>query len=335
MRRRSLVSMAVITLLAAACTGQEAVLVGDSINAASGVLDPPVMRGLDGIDGWARSGPPERYNKEGLYGYIDGGAEIVLQYGFRELSVSRYGPTGGASAGKEIVLEIYRMDSGTSAFGLYSTKLEGGEKAWPRIKPDHWIGPGQAGLVNGDYFVSILAPDCAAEEIGPFLKAVAGRIPGYGTSRPKGLGWLPAEGMVPGSRRYIRGPLAAQNESPFLDGDFWGFTAAAAGKDATEAYSAKYGVAPAVSKLAVVRLEKAAAGPAVDDGVFGLFTGYLQGVKRDGAIIEGRNEAGRWFLFERKGGVAVLVLADPDRAAGVVRLGAALALAVPHASFRP
>jgi len=332
MRRRSLVAASVLALLAAACTGADAVLVGNSINAASAAVNPPVMRGLDGLKGWERTGPVERYNKEGLYGYIDGGAEIVLQYGFRELSVSRYRPAGGAAPGKEIVLEVYRMDSGTSAFGLYSTKLEGGEKTWPKVEPDHWLGPGQAGLVNGDYFVNVLAPDFAEEEIGPFLKAVAGRVPGYGTARPEGLNWLPAEGMMPGSRRFIKGPLAAQNESPFLDGDFWSFAAAEDGKDATEAYSAKYGASPFVSRLAVVRLGKAVAGAAVDDGVLGLFNEYLQGVKRDGAVVEGRNEGGRWFLFERVGAVAVLVLGDPDRAAGVARLEAALALAAPPSS---
>lgn len=332
--RRAAATVALV-LAATACTGQEAVLVGNSINAVSGAVNPPVMRGLDGIEGWKRTGPVERYNKEGLYGYIDGGAEMVLQYGFRELSVSRYRPADGTAAGKEIVLEVYWMDSGTSAFGLYSTRLEGGEKAWPKIKPDHWIGPGQAGVVNGDYFASILAPDCAEEEIGPFLKAVAGRIPGYGTSRPKGLGWLPAEGKVAGSGRYIKGPLAAQNESPFLDGAFWGFAAAAGGKGSTEAYSARYGVAPAVSKLVVVELGKGGDASAIDDGALGLFKEYLQGVQHDGAIVEGRNEAGRWFLFKRTGHFAALVLGEPDRAAAITRLEAAMALAVPKGSPRP
>ncbi|MCK7462274.1 MAG: type II toxin-antitoxin system HicB family antitoxin [Sphingobacterium sp.] len=64
--------------LAAACTGQEAVLVGNSINAAGAAVNPPIMRAVDGIEGWKRTGPPDRYTKDGLYGYIDGGAEIVL-----------------------------------------------------------------------------------------------------------------------------------------------------------------------------------------------------------------------------------------------------------------
>ena len=56
----------------------------------------------------------------------------------------------------------------------------------------------------------------------------------------------------------------------------------------------------------------------------GLFKEYLRGVRRDGEAIEGRNEAGRWFLFKRAGPIAALVLGDPDEAAARARLERAL-----------
>jgi hypothetical protein len=314
----------VLTLLAAACTGQEAVLVGNSINSAGAAVNPPVMRALDGIEGWKRTGPPDRYTEDGLYGYIDGGADLVLSYGFRELSVFRFKPDAAQESTKEIVLEIYRMKSGTSAFGLYSTKLEGGETSWPKVKPDNWISPGQANLVKGDFLVNILAPECTDREIGPFMAAVDMKLPAHRTVRPEGLDRLPREGLVPSSGRYIKGPVAARNESPFLEGDFWGFAGPEAGKSATGAFSAKYGTAPAVSKLVVVKLGTAVDAGAVDAGVTALFDEYLRGVRREGALLEGQNEAGRWFLFKRVGAFAALVLGDPDRDAGLTRLEAAL-----------
>ena len=301
-----------MAFLAAACSGPDAVLAGD------------------GIPGWKRTGPPERYNKEGLYGYIDGGAEIVLEYGFRELAVSRFGPAAGSGSKREIVLEIYRMSSGDGAFGLYSTKLEGEEKSFPGIEADNWLSPGQASLVKGEFLVNILAPECTEKEIGEFMAAVEPQVPGHGTARPEGLGWLPREGLVPSSRRYVMGPLAARNESPFLDGDFWGFGGsgpAGRGVGGTEAFSAKYGVRPEISKLVVVRFAKTPAKEAVEEGVSGLFKEYLRGVRRDGEEIEGRNDAGRWFLFKRAGSVAALVLGDPDEAAARARLEQALGLA--------
>jgi len=323
-RSRTYAATAVLTLLAAACTGQEAVLVGNSINAAGAAVNPPVMRAVDGIKGWKRTGPPERYARDGLYGYMDGGAEIVLSYGFRELSVFTFKPASAPAALKEVVLEIYRMKSGTSAFGLYSTKLEGEEEGWPKIKADNWISLGQGNLVKGDYLVNVLAPECTDEEIGQFMAAVELKLPARRTVRPEGLDRLPREGLVPSSGRYIKGPVAARNESPFLEGDFWGFAGPEAGKSATEAFSAKYGTAPAVSKLVVVELGTTVDAGAVDAGVTALFKEYLLNVRREAVVLEGQNEAGRWFLFKRAGAFAALVLGEPDRAAALIRLEAAL-----------
>lgn len=327
MRRLRLFSICAATVGALAYSGSDAVLVGNRINAMSAAVNPPVLRGIDGIKGWKRTGEVERYSKEALYGYIDGGAEIVLQYGFRDLAVSRYVPAAGAGGPEEFVLEIYRMASGEAAFGLYSIRLEGGEKGWPDIKADNWVAQGQASLVKGEYYVNVLAPGSNEAEIGGFLAQVERRVPGKGTARPKGMAWLPREGRVPSSWHFVKGPLAAQNESPFLDAESWGFAAAESGTPGTRAFSAKYGAAPAVSKLVVVELAEGVARAAVDAGVRALFAEYLKDVGESEAVLRGRNEAGRWFLYRRNGAIAVLVLGDPDEAAALARLSAALDLA--------
>jgi len=308
---RSLTAM-ILILAAAACSGSDKILE------------------IDGIAGWKRTGPAERYNKEGLYGHIDGGAEIVLQYGFRELAVSEYEPAGaaaGPASGKRVILEIYRMTSGQAAFGLYSTKLEGGEKGWPGVEADNWVGFGQANLVKGEFLANILAPDCTDEEIGAFLAAAEPKVPGSGTVRPEGLAWLPREGMVRSSWRYIKGPLAAAGESPFLEGDFWGFAAGPEGEGAAEAFSAKYGAMPAVSKLVVVDLGRAPEAGAIEDGVLASFSQFLTAVRAEGETLEARSEDGRWFLYRRTGSIVTLVLGEPDRDAALSRLEAALATA--------
>jgi Family of unknown function (DUF6599) len=312
MKSAILRALAATLILAAACS--------------TGKADKPaIMRIVDGISGWTRTGDVETYTKDGLYGYIDGGAEIVFQYGFRELAVFKFKPAAKSSAAKELVLEIYRMESGQAAFGLYSTKLEGEETRWPGIKSDHWVSPGQGGLVKDEFMVNILAPECTDREIGEFAAALEPKIPGKGTARPEGMDRLPRSGMVRGSGRYIRGQLAAQNESPFLEPSFWGF--GAPGKDASEAYSFKYGQAPSISKLVIVKLGKAPGSAAFESDVEAVFKDYLKDVRSMDGFIEGRNNVGRWFLFKAKGTVAALVLGDPDRDAGRVRLDLALSLA--------
>jgi len=329
MTRQWGVLAASVLLAAAACSGGNAARPGNSALSPAAEDKPAIMRAVDGIPGWIRDGDVKTYTKDGLYGYIDGGAEIVFLYGFRELAVFKFKPadTTPLSAQKEIVLEIYQMGSGEAAFGIYSTKLEGEEEGWPGIKSDHWVSPGQGGLVKGEYMINILAPECTVREIGEFAAALEPKIPGKGTARPKGMAWLPRDGMVAGSWKYLKGPLAAQGESPFLEGSFWGF-GAGDGEGATEAYSAKYGVAPAVSKLIIVELKKAPEAGALDDAALAVFKEYLKDIRRDGEMLEGKNEAGRWFLFWHKGRFAALVLGEPGRDAARKRLDAALTMAL-------
>jgi len=328
MRIRKLIVVASI-VIATACSGGDAARPGGSAGSPTAQEKPAIMRAVGGIPGWIRDGDGETYTKDSLYGYIDGGAEIVFQYGFRELAVFKFKPAGVTTlpAQKELVFEIYRMDSGESAFGIYSTKLEGEEEGWPGIKSDHWVSPGQGGLVKGEYMVNILAPECTGREIGEFAAAIESKIPGIETVRPKGMAWLPRDGMVPGSGRYIKGLLAAQNESPFLEGSFWGF-GAGDGQGTTEAYSAKYGVAPAVSKLVIIEFGKIPEAADLYDHVLTIFKEYLKDVRRNGEMLEGKNEAGRWFLFGHKGLFAALALSDPDRKAAQARLDAALTMAL-------
>lgn len=282
-----------------------------------------LMRGPDGIPGWTRTGPAEMFNREGLYGYIDGGAEIVLPYDFRKLSVSRYRPAGGGE--REITLEIYRMAAGEDAFGLYSTKLEGGETPVPGVSSDSWIVPGQAALAKGPFTVNVLGPDCEEDEIAAFAAAVERLVPGAGTARPEGLGRLPRDGMVPSSARFVKGAVAAANESPFLENAIWGFGGSGAGGTAaTVAYTAKYAAAAGISKLALVELAAAPPDGFLEEAVLASFRYYLQDVREAEGVIEGRNAAGRLFLFARRDAFAAIVLGEPDETAARARLEAAL-----------
>ena len=326
-RRWPALGIAGAIIVATACSGGNDARPGGSAGSPAAQEKPAILRAVDGIPGWTLAGDVETYTKDGLYGYIDGGAELVFQYGFRELAVFKFKPAAALPAQKELVLEIYRMESAEAAFGIYSTKLEGEEEGWPGIESDHWVSSGQGGLIKGEYMVNILAPECTGREIGEFAAALEPKIPGKGTVRPKGMAWLPCDGMVAGSWKYLKGPLAAQGESPFLEGSFWGFGAGDE-EGATEAYSAKYGVAPAVSKLIIVELKKAPEAGALDDAALAVFKEYLKDIRRDGEMLEGKNEAGRWFLFWHKGRFAALVLGEPGRDAAQKRLDAALTMAL-------
>ncbi len=340
-------------IIAVACRAADSALLVDSVLSAA--FPAPSMKAqdektdfgklVDGIPGWVRTGEIRIFAKETLYGHIDGGAEIVLQYGFRRLIVIEFTSETEAPAGTEplswqipetaaaentpacvsfwepkpLSLEIYEMESGEAAFGLYSTKVEGGEETSSRIGPAHWLSPGQANLVKGPYVINILAPDSTVEEIESFAGALEPKIPGRGTERPAGVAWLPREGLVPGSERYIKGEPAALVESPLLERPFWGF-----GPRGTVAYSARY--SPFPSRVVIVDF----GGEMGDFGdlALELFREYLSDVgKDDDDVVYGRSPVGHWFLFKQGGGsgrFAALVLGEPDEATARARLGEAL-----------
>lgn len=98
---------------------------------------------------WVASGEDAVYDRETLYDYMNGGAEVYLSYDFRGAWVRRFiGPNDG-----EIVLDIYDMGSSQEAFGVFTTSIE---------DPEVGIGQGSefgAGLLKfwkDRYFVSIL-----------------------------------------------------------------------------------------------------------------------------------------------------------------------------------
>src|SRR5512146_1704116 len=67
--------------------------------------------------GWKKAEAPKRFTQADLYGYIDGGAELFLEYGFEQLTVQKY--RNGAD---EFTVEAYRMTDPAAATGIYLMK---------------------------------------------------------------------------------------------------------------------------------------------------------------------------------------------------------------------
>jgi len=57
------------------------------------------------------------YSGKALFGYIDGGAELYLEYGFKKLGRQQV-----RSSKEEIVVEIYQMAGANEAYGIFSVQ---------------------------------------------------------------------------------------------------------------------------------------------------------------------------------------------------------------------
>jgi len=279
---------------------------------------PPDFMGIAGVHGWILAGTPRTFPKEGLPGYVGGGAEIFLQYGFRNLTLFQLVPERGAAPKKSITLEIYRMESPAAAFGIFSTRREGDEPVSPGIKTAHWVEPEKANLVKGNLFVNIVASGCTKAEVEDFAMSLVRQLPAADARRPEAFSCMPEFNLVPGSERYICGEVAAAKESPLLGAAFWGFKEGLA-----EAYSARYG--PGKSKLVLIKFKQ----PPEDifDDVLGLFQKSLTDVtmiNRINRIMQGRTVFGRRIYFGVKGLHAVIILDEPDQVAASARIDNAL-----------
>lgn len=271
------------------------------------------------LPGWAAAGPSEHYEREGLYGYINGGSEIFLQYDFRRVEAGRYKKINGET-GPEVTVDLYQMGSVLDAYGIFSIRREGGEKTLDLGGIPNWLSESQASLASGVHYVNIIGFETKAEDLAAFARLIAKKLQAAG-NKPIALAgtagpWtaLPRDGLLPDTIRFIKGKLAAQEESEILAPDFWKFA------EGTLAASAKYGLD--ARKLIVVDFAAEPAGLAA--GVKNVFREYLANLREEGGILSAKNSAGHIFLFGARGRRAALVFGRADEAAARALLAAAL-----------
>lgn len=168
------------------------------------------------VKGWLKSCQTLRFTKNDLYGHINGGAELFLEFGFNELLVQRY-----EKGGEEITLEIYIMDSPDAALGIYLMKC-GNETPIKDIPARNSANRYQFVLVKGDYFILVNSFSGNEALIPVMVELTKNTLAAIPQGNPvKLLEYLPKENLVAGSERIIRGPYALQPIFTFGKGDIF------------------------------------------------------------------------------------------------------------------
>lgn len=157
---------------------------------------------------WEQAAVPEL---EGLAGQS---GPLLREYGAQRAEQAVY--RQGAAQHQ---VTIYEMLDRSGAYGAYTLLRAGGKE----------ISLGEAGarlgdrlvFYQGNYFATIdQGPDPSAwQPLANRLKKLAGSQP----SLPNLPFYLPREGLVAGSDRYLLGPRALQRVAPFAPGDWAGF----------------------------------------------------------------------------------------------------------------
>jgi len=209
------------------------VLIGVAVavlGTASGVSGQDPLRALlpagPAVLGWIADGDPQAFGGEDLYTYIDGGAEIYREYGFRRVVVQDY----KTAKGRSISLEIFEMQTPAAAFGIFSFKRSGNGKSVP-------LGSGgelESYYLNfwkGRFLATVTGFDESPETVAGLLK-VAGAVGAKIREEapvPSLVAALPEKGLRPGSVKYLKGLLGLNNVYPLYTARGLEFTEAVVG----------------------------------------------------------------------------------------------------------
>ena len=145
---------------------------------------------------WKKPTKPVCYDRQTLYDYIDGGAELYLAFDFVGAVTFEY----GAGEGDEIKVDVFDMGSPRGAFGAFA---HGRETIAAEVGQGSEYNGGLLTFWKDRWFVSVLGyPETetkrkAVYELG---RAVAALIPGSG-SPPAILAALPKPGLIEASAR--------------------------------------------------------------------------------------------------------------------------------------
>ena len=172
---------------------------------------------------WKKSERTRIFTSSDLYGYIDGGAEIFLEFGFEQLTVQPYTSNFRASNAKtepeELQVEVYRMKDPVAATGMYLMNC-GKETPDAAFAERHTQNEFQLLFKRSRYYViinNVNGSKAVRPGVLEFARFIAAKLPPEQPVKVDEV--LPRPGLDKSSVRLIRGPYALQSVFTLGDGD--------------------------------------------------------------------------------------------------------------------
>ncbi len=150
------------------------------------------------IKGWKANGDMHTYKPANLWEYIDGAANLYLEYNFKLLKLREFKKNNTI-----VMVEIYDMGSPINAFGIYATERPA-DTDLLRIGTEAVVVPPYSALMLKDSFyikVMIEQGELDLKNGENILKGIAAFLPGK-TELPAELKLLPEKDLVPGTIKY-------------------------------------------------------------------------------------------------------------------------------------
>lgn len=159
------------------------------------------------VPGWELVSPVYTYNKEDIFDYINGAAELYFAYDFRAVVAAEY-----KNNETSIMVDVYDMTNSEGAFGIYSLN---------RYQGANYVDIGNDGILSGtalefwkgNYFCKVYAFDMSPkyqDEVKKIGNLLASEIKEAG-SEPSIIKDLPQNGLIPRSAKFFTRKLGMDN----------------------------------------------------------------------------------------------------------------------------
>jgi len=157
------------------------------------------------VEDWAQAEAPRTYDRDTLYDFMNGAADLYFTYGFESLAVGDYqGPDGGS-----LRVEIYRTATDADAYGLFAYNAYG--EPLDLGVQGRWMSKSGLSFWQGRTYVQINARDAVDDAaLQAFGQAVSALLPTGGTP-PEIVAALPEAALEPSSIRFFREQMALDN----------------------------------------------------------------------------------------------------------------------------
>lgn len=252
----------------------------------------------DQVLDWKAEAEDVVYDRETLYDYMNGGAEVYLAFDFQQVFVRKFKRSGE----DEIILDIYDMGSPAEAFGVFSCDRE---DEGAGIGQDSEYGFGLLRFWKGRYFVSVIATgddQAAKPAIFKLGKSVAGWLGPKG-KKPEMLKLLPDKGLLKDRISFFHSNVNLNNRFFIASDNILNLDRST---DCAFAEYEEKGQEPVI--LMIVRYpDKAAADKA--NASFRL--GYMPEAK-DTGLAEMENRL--WTMVKQKENIVAIIFEAPDTA---------------------
>lgn len=264
------------------------------------IPENPAFTLPDEIDGWEVD-DAGLWDKQTLYTYINGGAELYLSHSFEQAASRRY--TRGDQP--EIMVDLFRMATPDDAYAVFSLSREKENAGFGENAQE---GPGMLLFRKHRYCVSIVSypvTDAAQAAVHRLARMIEQAIP-EGTGSPDLIRHLPEAQQRRGSVRYFR-HHAWQNVYGLISHDDILHIG-----DSAEVAVARYGEEKQTATVYVLRYPNASTTAA---GLAGWRDRY--GITDEREALE---SDGRWHTARQRNDHLLLVHAAPDRETAAILL---------------